>query len=152
METTLSSGDRLIVNKIPRTWSRVTNKGYVPQRGDVVIFNHVSSIAANIGGSKQLIKRVIALPGESVSVAGGTISVSKPGGGSFNPDASGSYHIKSQNTPGDMQVTLAGDEVFVVGDNRGNSEDSRFFGPIKLEQIVGKLSIRIMPVDQIKKF
>ncbi|HEX5395373.1 MAG TPA: signal peptidase I [Candidatus Saccharimonadales bacterium] len=56
------------------------------------------------------------------------------------------------NLPGDVDQTLAPDEIFVLGDNRGNSEDSRFFGPVKADQIVGKLAFRIVPIDNAKKF
>src|SRR5579862_2637110 len=69
MEPTLQNNDRLIVDKIPRTISRIDGHQYVPKRGDIIIFNQ-SGLPGFIG-QKQLIKRVIGLPGERVVVTGG---------------------------------------------------------------------------------
>ena len=55
-------------------------------------------------------------------------------------------------TLNDQDVTLGSDELFVCGDNRPNSMDSRMFGPIKTSQIVGKLVVRILPLSQAKVF
>ncbi|MBI4034401.1 signal peptidase I [Candidatus Saccharibacteria bacterium] len=152
METTLSNGDRLIVDKVPRTWSRITNHAYIPQRGDIMIFNAPVTIGG-FGGQKQLIKRVIGLPGERVVIKRGAVTVynqASPKG--FNPDRSDSYQITSSRTTGDVDIKLDNDEVFMLGDNRANSEDSRFFGPVPVKDIVGKLALRILPLSKVDKF
>jgi len=153
METTLSNNDRLIVNKLPRTWARVTNGQYTPQRGDIIIFNHSGLFDGSGNPQKQLIKRVVGLPGERVIVKDGKVTVinnEHPDG--FNPDMSGEYSISVANTPGDVDSLVEKGEVFVAGDNRSNSEDSRYFGPVSSDDIVGKLSARIAPFNKIQKF
>jgi len=152
METTLQDRDRLIVDKLPRTWARLTGHAYIPHRGDIIIFNQN---LANFGQGedKQLIKRVIGLPGERVVVRDGAITVfnqAHPSG--FNPDKSAGYHIAAVSTSGDLQVDLHKNEIFVCGDNRPNSEDSRYFGPVPASHIVGKLALRLVPLDKIQKF
>ena len=151
MEPTLQNNDRLIVDKIPRTISRIDGHQYVPKRGDIIIFNQ-SGLPGFIG-QKQLIKRVIGLPGERVVVTGGKITIynnSHPNG--FNPDTTGDYKITAPATIGNVDVTLQNDELFVCGDNRGNSEDSRYFGPINTNAIVAKLVLRILPINNAQKF
>lgn len=153
METTLQNNDRLIVDKIPRSLARITHHPYIPKRGDIIIFNQAGLF--NIVGAqeKQLIKRVIGLPGDRVVVKDGAITIynaAHPGG--FNPDKTGLYRISAPMTPGNSDYSLKSDEIFVCGDNRGNSEDSRIFGPVNVSQIVGKLSFRIFPLDKARRF
>jgi signal peptidase I len=154
MEKTLQNDDRLIVNKIPRTLSRITGHQYVPSRGDIIIFNQAS--LPGFVGEKQLIKRVVGLPGERVVVEDGKITVYNqqyPGG--FNPDELGGYQIKKIDgftTVGGVDVTLQKNQIFVCGDNRPNSEDSRYFGPISTNQIVAKLVLRILPLNQASTY
>ena len=152
METTLQNNDRLIVNKIPRTLARLGGQAYIPHRGDIIIFDQ-TGLNFGTNREKQLIKRVIGLPGERVVVKNGQVSVynkDQPGG--FDPDKSGLYRIASPLTPGNTDVTLSSDEVFVCGDNRANSEDSRYFGPVKAEKIVGKLALRVIPLSKAQRF
>lgn len=148
MEPTLSDGDRLIVNKLPRTIARISGNDYTPKRGDIVIFNQ-SGIAFGFIQPKQLIKRVIGLPGERVVVKDGNLTIYNsfhPDG--YNPDIAGGYKLKVEATAGDVDVELKNNEVFVLGDNRANSEDSRYLGPINERNIVGKLSIRLLPLNK----
>lgn len=150
MQNTLHNGDRLIVDKIPRTISRIDGHQYVPKRGDIIIFNQQG--LPGFSGTKQLIKRVIGLPGDHVVVADGHITIynaQHPEG--FNPDTTGDYHI-DQPTGIPYDGVLKSDELFVCGDNRGNSEDSRSFGPIKTDQVVAKLVLRIFPLDKAQSF
>lgn len=152
MEPTLQDNDRLIVNKWQRSWARISRSSYLPNRGDVIIFNQAQTSFGN-NVSRQLIKRVMALPGERVTVANGKVTVfndDRPDG--FNPDASGTYRLSTPVTPGNIDVRLNANEVFVCGDNRANSEDSRSFGPIEASQIVGRLAFRIVPLDKAQKF
>lgn len=156
METTLQNNDRLIVWKAARTMAQITNKQYIPNRGDVIIFNEpgLGGLEDN-NGNKQLVKRVIGLPGDKVVVKDGTITVyndEHPDG--FKPDSTLAYgnnnHIPE--TDGEMSYTLAANQLFVCGDNRPNSLDSRVFGPITTDQVVGKLIVRILPLSKAQIF
>lgn len=151
MENTLQNDDRLIVNKVPRTISRLTGHQYVPARGDVIIFNQAG--LPGFVGTKQLIKRVMGLPGDRVVVNNGRVTVynaQHPSG--FDPDDSGTYQTASPITIGNVDIQLQKDELFVCGDNRPNSEDSRYFGPIKTNQVVAKLVLRILPLNKARSF
>ncbi len=151
METTLQNNDRLIVWKLPRTWSRITNHQFVPNRGDIIIFSEPGlGNYEEDDGSKQLVKRVIGLPGDKVVVKDGFITVyntENPTG--FRPDATLPYGANGHipETDGDGTYTLGTNQLFVSGDNRPNSLDSRTFGPINTDQVVGKLVARILPLS-----
>ena len=71
MQSTLQNRDRLIIWKVSRTWSRLTHHDYIPKRGDVIVFIKRGLYENNSTKEKQLIKRVIALPGERVTVKDG---------------------------------------------------------------------------------
>lgn len=152
MQSTLQNHDRLLVYKLQRTVARLTHHNYQPNRGDIVIFNHPE--ATDLGSSnRQLIKRVIALPGERVVVKDGTLTVynsAHPEG--FSPDATMPYGKVIGQTPGDVDLVVPAGTIFVCGDNRGNSLDSRYFGPVALEDVVGKLGVRIYPFNQFEVF
>lgn len=154
METTLSNNDRLIVWKVPKTWARITGHPYVPNRGDVVVFTEPSLSAYGQEPGKQLIKRVLALPGERVVVRNNTLTVySQEHPEGFQPDEELPYGEdirKDTNIDGEWKV--GENQIFVVGDNRYNSLDSRIFGPVSSNNIVGKLAARVLPVNQMKSF
>ncbi len=153
METTLSHNDRLIVWKMPRTWSRITGHDYVPKRGDVIVFSEPKLGEFGQDPGKQLIKRVVALPGEKVIVQDGKLTVynaANPDG--FEPDRTLPYGTNISSTSIDDTWTVGPHQIFVVGDNRDNSLDSRTFGPIHTKNIIGKLLIRVLPLSEIKAF
>lgn len=154
METTLQNHDRLLVSKVQRTVSRITGRDYIPNRGDIIIF---SSSAVHDGendtGRKQLIKRVIGLPGDRVVVKDGSITIyNKQFPEGFNPDKTGGWGDVIQVTPGSVDITIKSDEVFVVGDNRTNSLDSRVIGTVPAKDIIGKLIFRIYPLNNTQVF
>lgn len=153
MEATLQHKDRLIVWKFGKTASNITNSSYIPSRGDIIIF--VKHGLSEVGGDdKQLIKRVIAIPGERVVISEGRVTVYNrefPKG--FNPDQGNAYSTDiDKSTAGHVDITVKENEVFVLGDNRSNSLDSRAFGAISAEDIVGELSLRIFPLNKFESF
>lgn len=153
METTLQNQDRLIVWKAPHTFGQITGKTYIPERYDVIVFKK-SGLSGPGNNEKQLIKRVIGLPGDRVVVNEGHITIynaAHPDG--YNPDSNQSFSANIATlTTGNIDITVPNGEVFVCGDNRTNSQDSRSFGTIRADDIVGKLTIRIFPVDKFKSF
>jgi signal peptidase I len=155
MQTTLMNNDRLIVNKIPRTWSKITGHPYIPKRGDIIIFSDAGLGAALPGPTKQLIKRVIALPGDHLVIQNDVITVyNKQHPKGFDPDKTLGY-FKGRTIPittGTVNMIIPKDEVFVCGDNRTDSLDSRVFGPVPVNNIVGQLSLRILPLDKLQAF
>jgi signal peptidase I len=152
MEPTLDDNDRLIVNKTNRTWSMIFSSNYVPERYDIVVFNQNSS-APDGSEQKQLIKRVVGLPGDRVVIKDGKVTVynqQNPEG--FPVDEQGPHGNIVEYTDGHIEQTVEEGEIFVLGDNRKNSLDSRAFGAISSEDVVGTLSVRIYPFDSVQKF
>lgn len=152
MEKTLHHNDRLIVTKLGKTWSRITNDPYIPNRYAVIVFNYTGQHNYEVD-KKQLIKRVIGLPGDKVVIHDGVVTIynsEHPNG--FYPDEVGPEAAVITTTEGSLEQTVKPGEVFVLGDNRGNSLDSRAFGTIPADDIVGTLSARVYPFDAIKKF
>jgi signal peptidase I len=128
MQNTLHNDDKLIIWKVPRTWARITGHEYVPKRGDIIVFTESGLAAYGQANTKQLIKRVIGLPGDRVVVSNGVYTI---------------YNI---------DITLGPDQLFVSGDNRPDSLDSRSFGPINANQVIGQLLVRVFPLNDAKVF
>lgn len=155
MEDTLQHQDRLIVLKTGRTISRITNQNYIPSRGDIIVFAKSGTVDPTAGGERQLIKRVIGLPNDRVTVRNGAVTIfneEHPDG--FDPDVVGSYadNIASRGGVSNIDTRVPEGHLFVMGDNRSNSLDSRTFGIIKSDEIVGRLALRIFPLDEIETF
>lgn len=148
MEPTLHDGNRLIVWKVPRTIARLTGNPYIPPRGEIIVFSQPNSAEAP---DKQLIKRVVALPGERIVVRNNRITIynrDNPEG--FNPD-----NVIPDNLPptdGNIDLTVPEGQIFVTGDNRTNSLDSRTFGTVSSDEVLGNLVLRIFPFNRIKTF
>ncbi len=153
MQNTLQNADKLIIWKVPRTWAHVTHHAYIPNRGDIIVFSQSGLSEFGQADSKQLIKRVIGLPGERVIIKNGEYTVySKTSPKGFNPDKTLGYGKNFPVTSGEVDVTLKKDQLFVSGDNRPDSLDSRSFGPINAHQVVGKLVLRVFPLSQAEAF
>ncbi len=126
---------------------KVSYKRRVPERGEVVVFKAPPSAGCPEGTGCDFIKRMIALPGETVEVKNGHIFVN---GVELNE-----YYLPSDfvTQPGNYTsrgpVTLGQDEYFVVGDNRSHSSDSRSWGPISYKDIVGRVFFRYWPPGKI---
>jgi signal peptidase I len=153
MEATLHTGDRLIVNRLPVTWSQLQNKPYIPDRGQVIVFKNPQFTAGN--PDEFIVKRVIAFAGERVVLNDGHYMVyndQNPKG--FNPDDA-NHGEPGSPTTGNVDVTVPDGTLFVSGDHRqGNySYDSRNgLGYIPLYDVIGPVSLRIFPFTGIRGF
>ncbi|MEK7655777.1 MAG: signal peptidase I [Patescibacteria group bacterium] len=116
-----------------------------PERGDIVVFRYPND------PSQFFIKRVIGLPGETVEIANGNVKV-------FNDSDPNGFTLPEQEyleqlvTATTRDVTLKSNEYFVLGDNRTASLDSRYFGPVTKDAIVGRVWLRGWPLDRWKVF
>jgi|TARA_B100000686_G_C16793696_1_gene980647 signal peptidase I len=146
MNPTLLEGDRILVNKLSYDLHSVN-------RGDLIVF----STPEKTESSDDLIKRVIGLPGEFVTVEDGRIEID--GGLLLEPYLPLQTEINSFSSPincvnrpeESAGCRVPADHVFVMGDNRSNSRDSRFFGPVPTEDIEGRAFIRIWPFGDFKR-
>lgn len=141
MSTTLVKDDRVLVNKL-------SYRLHDPNRGDVIVFERPPNEQGNI---KDLIKRVVGLPGERVSIIDGTVRINgrvleepythglptEPKVGCGLGDTTG---IDTEEG-----FTIPEDHLFVMGDNRTNSQDGRCFGPIDEDLVVGRAFFIIWP-------
>ena len=151
MVPTFENGDYLIVDQLSYRLG-------TPQRNDVVVFLYPldpkssperNFIAKIFDPGKYFIKRIIGLPGETVDIKGNAVTIKNEGHAEgFNLDEP--YVKNTANN--DMHVELAGDEYFVMGDNRGGSSDSRSWGPVKREFLTGRALLRLLPVSKIGTF
>jgi signal peptidase I len=153
MEKTLYTGDRLIVNRLPVTIAQIQNKSYVPERGQIIVFNN--PLYTRGIGDEYIVKRVIGLPGERVVLKDGFYTVynsANPDG--FNPDNDNNGE-PGYPTSGTYDDIVPDGEVFVSGDHRQGtySYDSRNgLGTIPLYDIVGPAILRVYPFDKIRTF
>lgn len=155
METTMYTGDRLIVNRLPVTMAQLQNQPYVPDRGQVIVFKN-PNFNPSVGREEYVVKRVIAYAGERVTVKNGKVTVYNaeyPTG--FDPDTTVNDNEPGQPTSGDIDEVVPEGTLFVMGDHReGNfSCDSRdCMGTIPLFDVIGPVSLRIYPFDNIRTF
>ncbi len=153
METTLFTGDRLIVNRLPVTLTQLQNKSYVPDRGQVIVFKNPQYVPGL--GEEYIVKRVIAFPGERVVLKDGKYTVyNDENTNGFNPDDENNGE-PSEYTDGEVDVVVSDDTLFVSGDHReeGFSKDSRNgLGLIPYYDIIGPVVLRIFPFDKIRTF
>lgn len=137
MYPTLENKDLLLVNKL-------AYKNEVPDRGDIIIFN-TDLIDMKTNKKKILVKRVIALPNEHLVIKENKVYIN---GKCIEED-----YLSGVYTEGDIDCIVPIDHVFVMGDNRENSDDSRkeYIGTISVEDIVGKAFIRVYPFHEAGK-
>lgn len=132
MHPTFENLDYLIVDEILYAFRS-------PERGDVVVFRYPTN------PSIFYIKRVIGLPGETVSIERGVVTITTVDGTDMT--LAEPYAINEDATYTD-KVTLNPDEYFVMGDNRPNSSDSRVWGPLPRRDIIGRVDLRLLPVSE----
>ncbi len=136
MENTMHIGDRVLVNKVSYRVGDV-------HRGDIVVFKTPPAEAdKNI---KDLIKRVVAVPGDTIEARSGEVYI--------NGEKLVEPYVKDNEPTLSLPPTKIGPNLyFVMGDNRTNSSDSRVFGPINKDLIVGKTSFRVWPLSRLETF
>ena len=139
MEPNFYSGDYVITSR------QAYNIFGDPQRGDIIVFK--SDLYTDEGEAKNLIKRIIGLPGDTVEIIEGEVYL--------NGEVLNEEYIKEPGLSGEMEaVTVPEGELFVMGDNRRVSQDSRSgaVGTISQDTIVGKVVVRVYPFSQFKVF
>lgn len=134
MEDTFHSGEYLIVDQ-------VTYKLTKPSRGDVIIFRYPRD------PSKFFIKRVIGLPGETVTIEDGIVTITNDA----NPTGMvlGEDYAEVMPPAAKFVETIGAREYFVMGDNRDESSDSRAWGVLQEERIVGRAWLRLFPPQEV---
>ncbi len=129
MEPTLYNNERLFVNKFGYRISP-------PKRGDIIVFQYPKDT------SRDFIKRVIALPGEEIEIKDQSVYID----GVLLEEP---YVDKGDYEPHPKEEIPEG-KLFVLGDNYGSSEDSRFFGPVPLKNVKGKALVVYWPVADLR--
>ena len=136
MENTFQDFNYLIVDRLSYDFGD-------PRRGDVIVFD----LPQDTG--RSLIKRVIGLPGETIILNGATVTIVN----SEYPDGFtlSEPYLSPENLGGssNMRITLAPDQFFVLGDNRRVSADSRLWGALPREDIVGRVFLRLFPLNEV---
>lgn len=133
MDPTFSHGDYLIVDQLSYRLGS-------PERLDVVIFRYPKD------PSKFFIKRIIGLPGENVEIQEGEVTITPVDGEPFTIDDSYILYPKTDQ----YETDLSEEEYFVLGDNRAESSDSRIWGPLDKEFLIGKAFVRLFPVTSFE--
>lgn len=135
MTPNFQSGDYLIVDEFSY---KISN----PQRGDVIVLKYP------LDTKQRFIKRIIGLPGETIEIEDGKITIISREGLSSTLNEKG-YLANLKKTDGDLKITLLDKEFFVLGDNRPFSYDSRRWGALPKEDIVGRVTLRVFPLTSI---
>ena len=132
MYSTLETGDRVFVNKL-------SYRLHDPNRGDVVVLHQITGAS-----ERDLIKRVIGLPGETVEVRNCTVLID---GRVLNEPYLDPEVVTPTDCGGDYSLNgpVPENHVFVMGDNRGGSQDSRVIGPIDEDDLVGRAFVVFWP-------
>ncbi len=149
MEPTLKIGDRIVVNKLSYHLHGV-------DRGDVVVFSTPPNEDCAGPPVADLVKRVIGLPGEVISLHDGSVFIN----GQVLPEPFLPPHVQGDTYPGPSNdayslhqpYRIPAGDVYVMGDNRQWSCDSRYWGPIRESTIVGKVDMRIWPLSRLGFF
>lgn len=133
MENTLLIGDHLIVNKVSYKYGNI-------HHGDIVVFKRPPNEPVSVG--KDLVKRVIGLPGDTAEARDGIVYINgKPIDEPYLKNAASTSNLTLQ--------TVEPGKVLLLGDNRTNSSDGRVFGQINQDLIVGKVDIRVWPLNRL---
>jgi len=132
MHPTFQNLDYLIVDELLYRFS-------APERGDVIVFRYPSN------PSIFYIKRIIGLPGETVSITHGAVTIIQADG---SKQTLTEPYIVNEDATYTKNTSLGDEEYFVMGDNRPNSSDSRVWGPLPKKDIIGRVDLRLLPVSK----
>ena len=138
MEPTFIDHEYLLIDEISYRFEK-------PDRGAVVVFRYPKD------PRQFFIKRIIGLPGETVNIKNGFISISRPGYSEVF-EMKESYLGLGVTTDGDFDVTVPSGSYFLMGDNRNASLDSRIFGPVPERYLIGRVWLRAWPLDRLTSF
>ena len=136
MVPTFQNGDYLIIDEISYRLGK-------PERMDVVVFRYPNDT------KKFFIKRIIGLPEETIDIKNGTINIS--GGKNAESFSLTEPYIKEKSAS-TMHFELKEGEYFVMGDNRNASSDSRYWGAVAEDLMIGKALVRLWPIREKEKF
>lgn len=135
MDPTLHIGDRLLIDKISYRWQP-------PHRGDIVVFNPPAPLVdLGYGGGQAFIKRIVGEPGDTIQVIQGQMRLN--GQTLVEP-----YRLEDpryEMSP----MTVPPGYVFVLGDNRNDSNDSHVWGPLPQDNLIGRARFRFWPLDRV---
>lgn len=137
MFPTLKDKDYLIVNKFMYKLDE-------PEREDIIVAK--SKLLDENNKNKKIVKRIIGLPNDHVVIKDGYVYV--------NDKKLDEEYLDNFYTMGNIDIIVPNDEIFVLGDNRSNSRDSRdsSIGTIEISDIIGKVAIRILPINKVTVF
>ncbi len=136
MEPNFETGDYLIVDEL-------SYRLRIPERGEVIVFKYPNDT------SQRYIKRIIGLPGETVVIENGKVEIFNQEGNKVLNESN--YLPSNILTLGDLRITLGEDEYFVLGDNRFSSSDSRRWGTLPRNDIIGRVFLRAWPFASLAK-
>ncbi len=136
MNPTFLNGQYLIVDELSYRLG-------APARGDVIIFRYPKD------PKEFFIKRIIALPGERLTIVNGVVRVTETSGKTILLDEP---YVKNLGNGQDASYVIPDDQYFVMGDNRPESSDSRIWGLLPKSNIVGRAFVRLLPVNEFGLF
>ncbi|HEC93857.1 MAG TPA: signal peptidase I [Candidatus Kaiserbacteria bacterium] len=136
MYPTFQNGNYLIVDEISYRFEK-------PARGDVIVFRYPGN------PSIFYIKRIVGLPGETVTIKNGNITITEPNGASRTLNEP---FISAKDKSYNMTDKLTDTQYFVMGDNRPRSSDSRVWGPLPVHNIIGRVLFRLAPFNEVSTF
>ncbi|MBR3137920.1 signal peptidase I [Candidatus Saccharibacteria bacterium] len=177
MENTLHGDDRVIVNRAAVSWAHFLGEEYMPERGQIIVFLNedeervkeykaagvqnpmTCNVPSNVS-DQYIIKRVIAFPGERVTVKDGVMKVYTDAESTEGIIYDSEWRTSEtdgpkEHTSGEVDTIVPEGELFVSGDNRegSNSWDSRNgLGTIPLCRVIGPVMLRLFPLDKIRVF
>lgn len=138
MEPSFDTGDYLLIDQVSFRFRE-------PSRGEVIVFRFPNN------PSEFYIKRIVGLPGETVEIRDGDIYIyNKETPNGFLLDESTYQHFGF--TFGNIKTQLSDNEYFVLGDNRSASSDSRRWGPLERDLVIGRVWVRALPVSKAKVY